>query len=185
MCRNLSAPLPLLVTLLLLVGSLPAGAVCTAGNPNTSVIESSPTSDFVAFGTTDIAVIHNKTGLTWKRCAEGQAWNGSTCTGTALTMSWANALNAANTANIAAFAGYTDWRLPNVRELMSIVDYSKDPGPTINAAYFPGTRSNTYWASTTYGQNATLAWRVTFNDGGVNVDLKSINSYVRCVRGGQ
>lgn len=82
------------------------------------------------------------------------------------------------------YAGFQDWRLPNVRELMSIADYSKDTGPAINAAAFPGARTSTYWSSTTYMQNATLAWRVNFLDGGVNVDLKTLGSYVRCVRSG-
>ncbi len=82
------------------------------------------------------------------------------------------------------YANYSDWRLPNVRELMSIADYSKDPGPAANPAAFPGTYSSTYWSSTTYMQNPTLAWRVTFLDGEVNVDLKTLKSRVRCVRGG-
>lgn len=116
----------------------------------------------------------NVTGLMWITNPRTDAAMGG-------LYNWLAAVAACEAKN---YAGYTDWRLPNVRELMSIADYSKDPGPAINTSAFPGTRSNTYWSSTTFVQNATLAWRVTFTDGGVNVDLKTIGSYLRCVRGG-
>lgn len=118
--------------------------------------------------------LDNVSGLTWITNPRTDAAMGGLYTWTA----------AAAACEGKTYAGYSDWRLPNVRELMSIVDYSKDTGPAINAAAFPGTRTSTYWSSTTYMQNATLAWRVNFLDGGVNVDLKTLGSYVRCVRGG-
>src|SRR3990167_9252666 len=42
---------------------------------------------------------------------------------------------------------YTDWRLPNIKELKSIVDNTKD-SPAINKIYFPNTNSSYYWSST-------------------------------------
>ena len=108
----------------------------------------------------------NITGLMWITNPRTDAAMGG-------LFNWLAAIAACEAKN---YAGYTDWRVPNVRELMSIVDYGKDTGATINAAAFPGARNNTYWSSTTYVQNATLAWRVTFNDGGVNVGLKPLRA---------
>ena len=46
------------------------------------------------------------------------------------------------------YAGYADWRVPNVRELMSIVNY-QNLHPAINSTAFPDTFSDIYWTSTT------------------------------------
>lgn len=119
--------------------------------------------------------LDNVSGLMWITNPRTDAAMGGLYT-------WTAAVEACETK--ASYAGFSDWRLPNVRELMSIVDYGKDPGPALNTAAFPAARNSAYWSSTTYMQNATLAWRVNFLDGGVNVDLKTLGSYVRCVRGG-
>ena len=45
---------------------------------NDAVPETTPTSDFILDNVNGTAY-HKKTGLTWKRCAEGWSWNGSIC----------------------------------------------------------------------------------------------------------
>ncbi|MDD5519037.1 MAG: DUF1566 domain-containing protein, partial [Candidatus Omnitrophica bacterium] len=81
-------------------------------------------------------------------------------------------------------AGYSDWRLPNVRELMSIVNYGVY-NPAINTTYFSNTQSSDYWSSTTYASNTPYAWRVSFSGGHVSCYDKTNSYYVRPVRGGQ
>src|SRR5262249_51898027 len=103
------------------------------------------------------------------------------CTWTQATGVWIAAINAAN------LGGHNDWRIPNVRELQSIVDYSKPfPGPTV-ASSLPGlTAADFYWSSTSH---ATLpsenAWQVNFIHGYTTFDRKFGALRVRAVRGGR
>lgn len=114
------------------------------------------------------------TGLIWQRCSVGQAWNGSTCTGTATTHTWQQALTVAkNLGN-----GY---RLPNIKELKSIVErqcYS----PNINSKIFPNTQSNRYWSSSPNANSNSNAWGVNFDNGGDSPRDKNGSYYVRAVR---
>ena len=158
-------------------------ASCTAVNPNASVIQTTPTADFDATAT-DGTVIHTKTGLMWKRCAEGQTWDdtNATCAGTAGLLNWQNALAAAATST---FAGHSDWRLPNVKELQSIVE-SCGYNPAINQTVFPATPAAfSWWSASSYGPNPASAWSVNFNGGNVFANDRSIGLFVRLVRGGQ
>lgn len=115
--------------------------------------------------------------LVWQKCSRGQT-NNSTCSGAATFANWATAL--AYCQNL-TLAGKT-WRLPNVNELRSIVDYTT-ASTLINAAYYPATVAGPYWTSTTHAQTTANAWRVDFSTGLSVGFAKSNNLYVRCVSG--
>ncbi len=82
------------------------------------------------------------------------------------------------------FAGYTDWRIPNVRELQSIVDYGRS-NPSIDPA-FGATTATFYWSSTTVTNFPANAWVVSFGNGFMPSNPKSggLGNLVRAVRGG-
>jgi len=84
------------------------------GNTNYGV------NDFTDNG--DDTVNDNATGLMWQQA--------DSITG----MDWSNALAYAETSEL---AGYSDWRLPNTKELQSIVDYTRSPSTTASAAINP------------------------------------------------
>ncbi len=96
------------------------------------------------------------------------------------TYNWTNAINASENLT---YASYSDWRLPNIKELVSIVDYNRT-NPAINTVFFTA-QSTFYWSSTTY-VGPTIAWVVKFSGGGVYNDYdKTTTYYIRPVRGGQ
>jgi hypothetical protein len=98
---------------------------------------------FVANGA---EVTDTRTGLVWRRCSEGQTWDGATCAGSpAEFYGWHNSLSHAR--SVAQSTGVA-WRLPNIKELFTLVDSARW-SPAIDTGYFPGTSSQTcYWSST-------------------------------------
>ena len=174
-------PLVLRSLAALAMAALPAAAAyaaCTAPNPLANVGESTPSVDFTDNG--DGTVTHGKTGLMWKRCSEGQSWNGTTCAGVASTLTWSAALTVAVAAST---GGKHDWRVPNIKELDSIVE-TCGYGPSINASIFPQTPTTVdFWSRTTYAPIPSQAWDVKFYDGTDYTDVKTTTGgYVRLVR---
>ncbi|MGB4059390.1 MAG: IPTL-CTERM sorting domain-containing protein [Burkholderiaceae bacterium] len=143
----------------------------------------------------DGTVTDTTTGLVWDRCVLGTRTSvATTCAAnTNSTYTWANALVQVTTRNIANHLGYSDWRLPNINELESLVDLSVASGATINATAFPNTPITGgswgwggLWSSTTYAPDPVRAWSVGFDYGYTDTGGgKTSNVFVRLVRSGQ
>ncbi len=143
--------------------ALGAEAACIASIP-----ASSPSSRFA--DNTDGTVTDMRTGLMWMRCSLGQTWSGSSCTGTAAQYVWADALALAQSST---FAGHGDWRVHNVKELMSIVE-RQCAYPAINSEIFPATTNWYYWTSSpNVSGNVANAYTVSFSQGTDVPDAKS------------
>ncbi len=130
----------------------------------------------------DGTVSDTATGLMWDKCSWGQ--DGTNCSGTANTYTWSAALGVAVSANGTNYKSHTDWRLPNIKELESLVDLTVS-SPTINTSMFPNTQVRWYWSSTTYTPILAFAWGVDCFDGSSFFNGREANGYVRLVRSGQ
>jgi hypothetical protein len=76
------------------------------------------------------------------------------------------------------YAGFSDWRLPNVNELKTLVDYSlKNP-----ATPFPSMPLQPFWSSTSYKGYSEYGWYVNFTFGEVYYHTKSNYYHARCIR---
>jgi hypothetical protein len=144
-----------------------------------SIPATTPTSRFTVNSNGTVA--DTKTGLMWKKCSEGQS--GTDCSsGEAATYTWQQALQQAQTVNSGGFAGYSDWRVPNVKELVSITE-KQCVYPAINLTVFPNTPSVWwFWSSSPYADNSGDAWIVYFENGVSINDGKGSYGYVRLVR---
>jgi len=125
----------------------------------------------------DETVTDHATGLVWQKCSAGLS--GLNCSsGTAMKAERTNAINYCSSLNL---AGKT-WRLPNIEELQTLVDYGTTSG-AINATYFPGTLPNPshYWTSTE-GPGSNM-WFINFFKGEFLSGIATLLKYIRCVSG--
>ena len=116
-------------------------------------------------------VTDNKTKLVWQQ------------TPAPTVMTWADAKSYCAGAAVSAALGGTGWRLPTVKELQSLVDYSvASGGPTIDSTYFPNTPATYYWSTSLINTSDVACVDFTdaktygYSSGGGNT------AEVRCVR---
>jgi hypothetical protein len=147
------------------------------------------------FHTGCVAGSDHQTGLMWEKLSDDGSihdWDD--------TYTWDNAFAMKiATLNSTQFGGYNDWRLPNVNELQSLVNYS-GVVPTVHAPFNIGCVAGCtvsscsctqplpgpfYWSSTTgLPLAAHFAFQVRFDVGLVTSDFKTSSLRVRAVRGG-
>lgn len=86
-------------------------------------------------------------------------------------------------ANANALGGHTDWRVPNINELFTILDHSTF-NPIVDGAVFPATPTWYHWSATTYSSNVAYAFYIQFQNGDTTYQIKTnIQCHVRLVRG--
>jgi len=125
----------------------------------------------------DGTVVDNATGLMWEQLATDNSIHG-----VENTYTWSAAFQKIATLNTSGFAGHSDWRLPNRRELESLVD-AGTAHPAMDPIFNTGL-SAYFWSSTTFQDVPTNAWAINPDEGDVNAFGKTVPYYVRAVRGG-
>ena len=111
-------------------------------------------------------VTDHKTGLIWQQADDGmeKEWN--------VAKTYCDKL---------ILGGHEDWRLPRIDELQTIVAYSRFD-PAIDPVF--DCRSDFYWSSSKYKDDADYIWYVFFTNGAADVFGGNYSFFVRCVRGG-
>ncbi len=141
-------------------------------------------------GKTDGTVVDSKNKLMWKRCPEGYSYASSnnTCSKTgAVDYSWTNALARPAAVNLNGFPSgtglpnYKTWRLPNIKELHSIVE-EKCFNPAINLTAFPAISDVVSFWSNSPSVNSGFSWYVDLVYGDMIENARSELYGVRLVR---
>lgn len=123
----------------------------------------------------DGTIKDNKTGLTWQKCSAGET--GENCDeGGSASHDYASAKNYCNSLNL---GGRTDWRLPEINELLTLLHDSEEL-PAINENFFSH-KFDYHWSNTEYVADLDFAWSLFFNGGMIMEDAKTSTISVICV----
>ncbi len=155
-----------------------------------------PNLRFIDDGGATGVVTDTLTGLIWLKNANcpngGKSWSDALTFANPLFDGWTGD-GSGGDCGLSDNSAAGQWRLPNVREMQSLVHYGVYNPAVPNTAGtgkwtgnpFTGVQSNFYWSSTTCAPNAPRAWRVPLFDGYVYSGNKASTYYVWPVRGGQ
>jgi len=123
-------------------------------------------------------IIDNYTGLIWKKCPQGLFGNDCKSGSPSLRI-WSEARVECENLN---FAGKNGWRIPNLKELQSIVDTGAFD-PSINKKFFMGS-GDPYWTLTSPAEYPASKFTVLFSDGSVYYSDMNNSAATRCVYDG-
>lgn len=112
-----------------------------------------------------LTMTDNLTGLVWTKNAN---LSGS--------VTWDNAFTHIATLNAGPYGGRSDWRLPNIVELMSIMYYGSSSMSAWLSSFGFTVSSTTFWSSTTYNNILNEAWCFDVESGSKNYTAK-MNAY--------
>ena len=175
---------------LLITITIPICDLVQAQTCNTNITKTAPDYRFVDNDNGTVTDLW--TGLMWKQCIEGMVRDSvNVCVQHTDpdTYSWQGALQRAvnvNTGLIGESLGWGDWRLPNEKELFSIIELSC-ADPAVNEKYFPLTfvpalATSVYWGSTGYAIAGISTWFVNFSSGVIVTNSATSLQGVRLVR---
>ncbi len=122
-----------------------------------------PTDQFQEHG--NGIVTDTTTKLTWMRCSIGMHWKEETCADVPVHYEWKDAERFVKRLNgEGGYAGHSDWRLPTLKELESIVEH-RCINPVVNSEIFPVTPPTGFWSSTWDKEHEKGVWLVYFLHG--------------------
>ena len=130
----------------------------------------------------DSVATDTETGLMWLRFAHGQRWGNRTVAGKAQKTTWNDAMEIPAKFNQKSYAGYNDWRVPNIDELKTLIDVVEDIGENYIAKVFPKNEIG-FWSSSPLATGRYGACGGYFNAGFSYGNHRSYNYNVRLVRG--
>ncbi|MET0232354.1 MAG: DUF1566 domain-containing protein [Rhodanobacteraceae bacterium] len=132
----------------------------------------------------DGTVSDSRTGLMWDQCLLGQD-HANACAGPGDPYTWQQGLAAAESLDAQRWLGHDDWRLPNVRELRSLVERAcVQPGIDTNV-FLNAPTAPAVLTSSTYPGLPSAVWVVGFDSGGYVATFgKGLDHRVRLVRAG-
>ncbi|EMF92336.1 PF07603 family protein [Leptospira santarosai str. ST188] len=130
----------------------------------------------------DGTVKDNRTGLVWQKCSVGQTWSSASAlcnTGSITSHNFVSALYTCRNLNLNGRI----WRLPNVHELRSILDFSSTANAKIDRAFFPNIPAVSQYVTSNSIPGSQI-FSVNFTDAAINMTNLSSYNYVRCVSDG-
>ncbi len=139
-------------------------------------------------------VVDQLTGLMWTRDANlmpgrDPGWDNDYIANDG-RVTWKHALDYVTKLNNENYQGYSDWRLPNINELESLINAEMtNPATWLNGQGFSNVQSYPYWSSSTWAVYFEFEWFVDMSNGEMSLDGNSYNyfanNYVWPVRSGQ
>lgn len=152
------------------------------------------------------------TQLIWMRCSLGQTWNNNSCVGEPKSFDFRDATNEIKQLNYTKHAhddGFTDWRMPTIEELQTLVFCEEGFGdskatiptsngqtkelsnhckgdaflrPTVDPVTFPNASKYWVWSSSADAENVANVWGINFSSGSMGTYNKHHATAVRPVR---